>query len=82
MADDSLVPNPMNAPTSLPIAVKIAGGKHIHLALDGSARPFAFCKGLRSHRSINIGVSLEKISCKKCRKKAESLGLVAVTPSL
>jgi hypothetical protein len=71
----------MNAPTSLPIAVKIAGGKHVHLALRGSYLS-AFCKGLRTHRAIDIKVSLECIDCKKCRKKAESLGLVAVTPSL
>jgi hypothetical protein len=72
----------MNAPSSTPAAVKIAGGKHIHLALPSSIRLDAFCKGLRSHRAINIGVSLEMISCKKCRQKAETLGLIKATPSL
>ena len=71
----------MNAPTSSPIAVKIAGGKHIHLALHSVNRLDAFCKGLRSHRAINIGVSLEMISCKKCRHRAETLGLIKATPS-
>lgn len=62
-----------NAP--FPIAAKIAGGNHIHLAY--SNRFAAFCKGLRSHRLIVLkGVGVEKIDCKVCRRRAEALGII------
>lgn len=66
----------MTTPAATPAAVKIGHGRQIHLALE-SARPFAFCKGLRVHRARKISDDLKAITCATCRARAVALGLLA-----
>ena len=67
--------NPNKNPP-VPCVVKVGAGREYHFSFDQKPRAAAFCKGLRSHRSIKITDDLAAITCSKCRAKAISLGLI------